>query len=149
MDLIIDVTATDVTLAAVTSLTDRTPVSALKQLVIGDNEPMTVQFTDGAAAPAWASDATYVLTLALGAPDPTGIEALASTSTFTLVASTRTGSIDLSVAALTNYARIHTGGGRWLRPGLSLQVRIATPAGKKITYALLPVVIQSPVILVA
>ena len=151
MDLVIYTGATDVTNSAVTSLTDTTPVSELKQLVIGDDEPLTLQFTTGTAAPSWASDATYVATVALGLPTPAGIEDLASTSTFTLASSTRTGSLDLSGALLVNTARIYLGNIPTRRGGLgmSLQVRIATPAGKNITYAVLPVIVQSPVILVS
>lgn len=150
MDLFIDVTATDITAAAVASLTDSTPVTELKQLVPGDDEPLTVQFTTGSAAPAWASDATYVLTVALGFPTPAGIEDLASTSTFTLLTATRTGSLDLSGDLLVNTLRLWLGNNPWRRTGIgmSLQVRVQTPTGKNITYAQLPVIVQSPVILV-
>jgi hypothetical protein len=145
VDLLIYTGATDVTNSAVTSVTDDTPVSELKQLFTGDDEPLSIQFTDGAAAPAWASDATYVLTVALGVPTPGGLLELASTSTFTLNASTRTGSLDLSTAPLTDYLRTHLCGRR-TGLGLSLQLRIATPAGKAITYAQLPVVVQAAVV---
>jgi hypothetical protein len=147
----INVSATDITNAAVVSITDDTPVTELKQLVLGDDEPLTVQFTDGAAAPAWASDATYVLTVAVGAPTPAGLDDLASTSTFTLASSTRTGSLDLSGATIVDYVRVNIGSypGRRSGIGMSLQIRITTPTGKRITYAQLPVLVQSPVILVA
>jgi hypothetical protein len=150
MDLIIDTTATDLANAAVVSVTDDTPVDELKQLIAGDDEPLTVQFTNGTSAPAWASDATYILTVALGFPTPAGIEDLASTSSFTLASSTRTGSLDLSGDALVDTLRIYVGNIPSRRSGIpmSLQVRITTPAGKKITYAQLPVLVQSPVILV-
>jgi hypothetical protein len=151
MDLIIDVTATDITQAAVTSVTDDTPVTELKQVVVGDDEPLSVQFTTGSAAPSWASDATYVLTVALGIPTPAGIQDLASTSSFTLTGSTRTGSLDLTGAALTDYLRTTLSNyPRWRSGlGMALQVRVATPAGKNITYAQLSVIVQSPVIAVA
>lgn len=150
MDLIIDTTATDLTEAAVASITDDTPVSELKQLIAGDDEPLTVQFTNGTSAPSWASDATYVLTVALGFPTPAGIEDLASTSTFTLASSTRTGSLDMSGDALIDTLRIYLGNIPSRRSGIpmALQVRITTPTGKKITYAQLPVLVQSPVITV-
>lgn len=148
MDLIIDTTATDLTSAAVTSVTDDTPVAELKTLVIGDDEPLSVQFTDGSAAPAWASDAAYVLTVALGWPTPAGTEDLASTSSFTLVGSTRTGSLDLTGELLRNTARIYLGNfpSRRSSLGMALQIRVETSAGKNITYAQLPVLVQSPVI---
>lgn len=151
MELIIDTTATDITNAAVTSVTDDSPVSELKQLVLGDDEPFTVQFTDGSAAPAWASDATYVLTISVGIPTPAGLDELASTSTFTLSSSTRSGSLDLSGATIVDYARVNIGNypGRRSGIGMALQLRITTPTGKRITYAQLPVLVQSPVILVA
>jgi hypothetical protein len=147
MELVIDVSATDVTNSAVTSVTDDTPVAELKQLFTGDDEPLSVQFTDGSAAPAWASDATYVLTAALGVPTPTGLLDLTSTSSFTLTGSTRTGSLDLSAVKLTDYLRTHLGDLPGRRSGLllSLQLRIETPAGKNITYAQLPVTVQSAV----
>lgn len=151
MDLYIDVTATDITDAAVVSLTDDTPVSALKQLVVGDDEPLTVQFTDGSAAPSWASSASYTLKVALGEPTPAGLNELASTSTFTLNSATRTGSLDLTGTTLTEYVRTHLGNypGRRSGIGMALQVRVTTPTGANITYAQLPVLVQSPVILVA
>lgn len=151
MDLIIDTTSTDITNSAVTSVTDDTPVSELKQMVLGDDEPISVQFTDGDAAPAWASDATYVLTVALGAPTPAGLDDLTSTSTFTLTGSTRDGALDLSGARLVDWVRVNIGNfpGRRSGIGMWLQVRIATPTGKNITYAQLPILVQSPVILVA
>lgn len=151
MTLFIDTTATDITNSAVVSVTDDTPVEELKQLVIGDDEPLSVQFTDGSAAPSWASDATYVLTVALGFPTPAGIEELAHTSTFTLAGSTRTGSLDLTPAALVNTLRLWLGNYPWRRTGIgmSLQIRIATPTGANITYAQLPVIAQSPVLLVS
>lgn len=151
MDLIIYTGATDISQAAVTAIASTTAVDELKQLVIGDDEPLTVQFTTGTAAPAWASDATYVLTVCLGVPTPSGLEDLATTSSFTLASSTRTGSLDLTGTALTDYARTHLGSypGRRYNLGMVLQVRIATPASKNITYAQLPVIVQCQVIEVA
>jgi len=150
MTLYIDTEATDITNAAVVSVTDDTPVEELKQLVPGDSEPLTVQFTSNGAAPSWASSSSYVLTVALGFPTPAGIEDLASTSTFTLNGSTRTGSLALTGAQLINTLRLWLGNYPWRRTGIgmSLQVRIATPTGANITYAQLPVIVQAPVILI-
>lgn len=148
MNLFIYTGATDITRAAVTSLTDTTAVSQLKQLVVGDDEPLTVQFTDGAAAPSWAATGTYVLTVALGAPTPLGLDELTKTSSFTLTGSTRTGYLDLTKTKLIDYLRYNLGEypGRQNGICLTLQLRVATPTGENITYAAVPVVVQSQVI---
>lgn len=148
MNLFIYTGATDIAQAAVTSLTDTTAVSQLKQIVAGDDEPLTVQFTNGTAAPTWASDATYVLTVALGAPTPAGLDELTKTATFTLTGATRTGYLDCSVVKLVDYLRYNIGEypGRQNGICLTLQIRIATPTGENITYAALPVVVMSRVI---
>src|SRR5690606_28151940 len=146
MHLFILTTASDTALAAVTSATDSTLLDEMPQVVLGDKVPLEVDFTDGSAAPAWASDGTYTLEAAIGWPDSSERYNLAETSSFTLDGSTREGGLDLSGAQLRNEIRTRFQCRRGNTVPMALQLRVTTPDSEVITYALIPLILRLSVL---
>lgn len=159
MILFIDTNATDKMLAAVTSATDLTAISQLEQLVLGDSEPFTISFLSAASTyPAWATDATYTVSLGLGFVTAGGTELWASGTASTIVGNTRTGRLNLNTSLLQgaeftalfyNYTSAPYGyNSRQRKRGLmnTLQIANADSTGRRETLALLPVWVCAPVL---
>ncbi len=133
----------DKTAAAVTSVTDSTPVSDLGNLVLGDSEPLVIKFTTGTAAPAFAGDATYTLAVYLGSVTPEGTLNLAQGASFSVVTGGWSGRMALTGTALISAVNT-AGGGHCAQRGceFTLQIRVTNPSGYAVTYALLPVFVE-------
>ena len=139
----------DKTAAAVTSVTDSTVLNDIGNLVLGDSEPLTIKFTTGSAAAAFAGDATYSISVAVGCVTHDATQNLANGSDFAITSGGWTGRLDLSGVTVRNAANVLGGG--WLaqqfaagpRGGwMTLQVRITNPTAYTYTYATLPVYVQ-------
>ena len=152
MNLTINVDATDKRFAAVESATDRTAVSELESLTIGNKEPFTVSFCDDAGAtPAFVTDADTVVAVGLGRQDINGGELFASIATLTVSGSTRVGLLDMDQTALRQAA--WTDWGCWARGFrgifLTLEIRRVTTVTGSVTaaetLALLQVFCAAPV----
>lgn len=140
----------DKTVAAVTSMTDVTALDDLGNLVLGDSEPLVIKFTTGIAAPAFAGDATYSLSVALGAVTADGTYNYSNTSAFATTTAGWTGRLALAASELIAAIFALGGGicatvwgdgnprGGWL----TLQVRVTNPNGYTVTYALLRVFVE-------
>lgn len=166
MKLVIDISATDKTQAAVTSLTDTTAVTALQNLLLGDSEPLDLTFTDSstspAAAPSWAGAAGYTPFVALGTLDVNGALAHTRTVTFTAQTAGWTGRLALDTQALINACSINNTIGltgwaamatdprsrnsRQRQAQFFLQIAVIDPSGNLKTYANLPVFVVNRVL---
>ena len=103
MELTINVDATDKTLAAVVSASDRTPLTDVELLVIDNLIPLTLSFCDDdGAVPSWVTDAGTTLAVGLGNQDVSGSQSFTSTTIFSIVGSTRVGELSLNTGALRN-----------------------------------------------
>ena len=133
----------DKTAAAVVSVTDDTQVGDLGNLVLGDSEPLVVKFTTGTAAPAFAGDGTYTLSVSLGAVTSGGTQNSASASGLTVITGGWSGRLALTGTDLIAAVNTAGGGACASRGGeFTLQVRVSDPSGYTVTYALLPVFIE-------
>lgn len=144
----------DKTVAAVTSVTNSAALDDLGNLVLGDSEPLTVKFTTGPAAPAFAGDSTYGMAVSIGGVTPDGSCDYVTTSAFTPISGGWTGRLALNTTSLI--AAVQTLGG-WLSPQyavmppnmagprggwLTLQIQVRNPSGYVYTYALAQVFIE-------
>lgn len=161
MDLIIYTAANDKTQAAVTSATDTTPVSNLEMLVIGDQAPLNITFTNGTAAPSWAGDSSYTMTVGLGNLDAGGNAGYTSTSSFTPITDGWSGTLPLNTQALVDALALAVGSAvDWTRfptqaripfprPAYGyfwLQIKVIGPSGLPLTYANLRVCLLNRVL---
>ena len=163
MDLIIYTGATDKGSAAVISATDLTPVESLEDLVLGDNTPLNITFTEDSSGtvPSWAGNASYTLSVGLGTLDANGGADYSGTTTFTPITAGWTGSLPLTTQQLIDALALQVGSAvDWTRfpttlrtpyprpygGYFALQVRVIAPAGTAITYAMLRVFLRSRVI---
>ena len=150
MELIIYTGATDKTQAAVTSVTDTTPITNIEQLVLGDNPLLTLRFTDGTSYQTWSGANGYTFFVGLGTLDTSGGASYASTSTFSDVTNGVSGRISLNTQALIDAMSLAVGSAvDWTRyptqsrvPGprpaygwFYLQVQVSDPSGNRVTYA--------------
>jgi hypothetical protein len=147
MELTINVDALDKTTSAVVSADDRTALSELQLLVLGNIEPLVLSFCDSdGGTPAWVTDSSTGLAVGLGNPDVDGAQAYASTSTFGISGTTRTGSISLNSAAL----RTAVYNARICAPKkfalFTLEIRKTTAAGLVETLGILPVYVATKVL---
>jgi len=159
--LVIDTTALDKSQAVVTAIGSVTPVAALQELTVGDNEPFTVTFTAGVGGtPAWAGNAGYTLVVGVGSLDVDGLSNQASAILATPIAAGWSGILSLTTQALYDNLKFLVGYaidsskfplqsrvprarpfGGWF----SLQIRVTDPTGNQVTYADLRVYIRSRV----
>lgn len=137
-------TPTDLTQVAIVSATDRTPITDILQMVLGNQEALTLNFVDEeGAVPSWVTDAGVSLTVGVGTPDAIGEQLYAATSFLTVSGNTRVGTLDLNTALLRDAAyrlkesRCGTLPGAWL----TLELRKTDASGNRDTIALLPVFI--------
>lgn len=101
MDLTINVDALDKTSSAVESSAVRTALDELQLLTVGNIEPLVLSFCDDTGAtPSWVTDASVLLAVGLGDQDVNGTSLYTSTSSFTIVGSTRTGALNLNTSAI-------------------------------------------------
>jgi hypothetical protein len=143
-------TATDKTRAAVTSMTDSTPVTSLEQMVLGDTATLTIYFTTGTAAPAWAGASGYTLNVGLGTLDAGGAAAYTSSTSFTGITNGWTGNLSLNTARLVDALALQVGSAiDWTRfptqarvpfprpqyGWFNLQISVTDPSGYTTTYA--------------
>lgn len=160
MNLIIDVTANDLSNSAVTSLTDLTPVASLQDIVFGDSTPLQIQFTDGAGGPTWAGQSGYSPTVSLGTLDTRGGADYANAGPFTQISQGWTGRIGLTTQNLQDALALQVGSAvDWTRFPTTLrtpyprpqggyfylQIAVTDPSGNKVTYAELRVYLRSRV----
>lgn len=131
------------TTAAVTSVTDSTQVDDVGNLVLGDSEPLVIKFTTGTAAPSFAGNASYTLSLYLGAVTSDGSQNLAHGASFSAITGGWSGRLPLTGSTLIAAVRAagqnfcETAGGEF-----TLQIRVTDGSGNTVTYALLPVFVE-------
>lgn len=153
-------TATDKTRAAVTSMTDTTPVT-LEQLVLGDTAALTIYFTDGTSAPAWAGNASYSLSVGLGTLDTGGAAAYTSAANFTTTTNGWTGFLSLNTQRLIDALSLQVGSAiDWTRfptqarvpfprpqyGWFNLQISVTDANGYRTTYAELRIPVMNRVL---
>lgn len=139
----------DKSAASVASVTDTTQTEA-GSVVLGDSEPITLKFTTGTAAPAFAGDGTYTPAVLLGGVTPDASQNYANAGTMSTTTGGWTGRMALTGSALQGAIRVLGGGIEAQCPGmagprggwLTLQVRVTNPSGYTYTYALLPVFVE-------
>jgi hypothetical protein len=154
-------TATDKTRAAVTSMTDTTPVTSLEQFVLGDTVAMTIYFTNGTSAPSWAGNASYSLSVGLGTLDAGGAASYTSAGNFTPTTNGWTGYLSINTPRLQDALALQVGSAiDWTRfptqarvpfprpqyGWFNLQIRITDPNGYPATYAELRVPVLNRVL---
>lgn len=156
MKLVIDISASDKTNSAVTSITDATAIAEVQQMVLGDTEPLDITFTDSAASPmaspSWAGAAGYSLVVGLGTMDANALLNYTTSSSFVAKTGGWTGSLPLNTDTLRQAMNmaVNTGGGwagiatdpraRNARPNWAyfwLQIQVIDPTGAPRTYAIL------------
>lgn len=151
MNLVIDTTALDKSNSVVTAIGSTTPVTGLQELTVGDNEPVQILFTAGAAGtPAFAGAAGYTCTVGLGMLDVDGLANYCSAVLGTPVASGWSGILGLTTQQLYDSLKFLVGSAvDWSRfptgtrtpyprpPGgwMALQVTITDLSGNIVTYA--------------
>jgi hypothetical protein len=139
MNLVINVDANDKAAAAVNSVSDRTPVDDLRDLVLGNQEPLTIAFCDeSGATPAWVTDVTTQVIVGLGQPGIDGSQDYALSAPLTISSSTRVGTLSLVSVALQNALFKFCACGR---PGgwLVMEIRKTDSGGNLETLAMLNV----------
>ena len=160
MNLVIYTEAQDKTASAVVSMTDTTPLTELEQLVLGDTPTISVTFTDGSAAPAWAGQAGYTMSLALGTPDGDGRLDYTQIQAETAITGGWEGNLPLDTPALVTALNLLVNqGATILRPPTQrytyqaprfawfvLQIAVRGPDGYLTTYASLRVCVLNRVI---
>lgn len=161
MNLVIDVTATDLSNSAVNGLSDLTPVANLQDIVLGDNLPLTITFTDGSGGPSWAGNAAYTLSVGLGTLDANGGADYTGTTSFTTITQGWTGFLPLTTQLLIDALALQVGSAvDWTRFPTTLrtpyprpyggyfvlQIRVIDPTGMPVTYAELRVFLRSRII---
>lgn len=161
MNLFIDVTATDLSNSAVNSASDLTPVANLQDIVLGDNLPLTIVFTDGNGGPSWAGNAAYTLSVGLGTLDANGGADYTGTTSFTTLGMGWTGFLPLTTQNLIDALALQVGSAvDWTRFPTTLrtpyprpyggyfvlQIRVIDPNGMPLTYAELRVLLRSRII---
>lgn len=122
--------------------------SKFAPLTQGDSgEPLTITAYDSPGVVAgWVTDAAVDLAAGLGLPDPGASWALTSTSAFTIVGNTRTGTLALDTVALRTalQSTVRLRGGRHSAE-FTLQLRL-TRAGGTETIARLPLEVAATVL---
>lgn len=160
MNLIIYTEAQDKTASAVTSMTDTTPLTELEQLVLGDTPTISVTFTNGTAAPSWAGQSGYTMSLALGTPDGDGRLDYTQIQAETAISGGWSGNLPLDTPALVTALNLLVNqGATILRPPTQrytyqaprfawfvLQIAVRGPDGYLTTYASLRVCVLNRVI---
>jgi hypothetical protein len=145
MDLLIKTTGiTDLTLAAVTSATDLTPLVGpddFPQLVLGSTEPITLKFLTAASTYAsFTADPTYRMIVSLGLVTADGLENYAETELLTAISDGKSGNLALTSTALIDAVECaFAGNWRASTVQLTLQVTVTDPSGYRRAYAMLPV----------
>jgi hypothetical protein len=143
VNLVINVDATDKSEAAVVSAADRSPVDEIGQLILGNQEPLTIGFCDDTGAtPAWVTDPAVILIVGLGKPDLNAGRLYTALDDFTIVGETRQGLLNLDTAALRSalvaiFAGPGTDAGRWL----TIEITKLAADGSSETMALLNVMV--------
>jgi len=133
----------DRTACAVTSVTDATPVEDIGNVVLGDSEPLTIKFTTGTAAPAFAGDASYSLAVSLGWVSTNGSQNYVETTSFSVITGGWSGRLSLTGADFIGAVNSAGGGPCGGRGGeFTLQIRVTNPSAQTVTYALLPVFVE-------
>lgn len=121
--------------------------TTLADLVLGDNEPITLKFLSAASTyESWSGAADYTPTIALGCPTSDGADNLASTATFSVVADGWSGTLDLTTAKLVD--AVHDALVCAPRRGgmqAVLQVIITDADGDRETYATIPIFVRARV----
>jgi len=160
MNLVIYTEAQDKTASAVVNMTDTTPLTELEQLVLGDTPLISVTFTDGSAAPAWAGQSGYTMSLALGTPDGDGRLDYTQIQAETAITGGWEGNLPLDTPALVTALNLLVNqGATILRPPTQrytyqaprfawfvLQIAVRGPDGYLTTYASLRVCVLNRVI---
>lgn len=160
MNLVIYTEAQDKTASAVVGMTDTTPLTELEQLVLGDTPLISVTFTDGSAAPAWAGQSGYTMSLALGTPDGDGRLDYTQIQAETAITGGWEGNLPLDTPALVTALNLLVNqGATILRPPTQrytyqaprfawfvLQIAVRAPDGYLTTYASLRVCVLNRVI---
>ena len=160
MQLVIYTEAQDKTASAVVSMTDTTPLTELEQLVLGDTPLISVTFTDGSAAPAWAGQSGYTMSLALGTPDGDGRLDYTQIQAETAITGGWEGNLPLDTPNLVTALNLLVNqGATILRPPTQrytyqaprfawfvLQIAVRAPDGYLTTYASLRVCVLNRVI---
>ena len=164
MNLIIYTAAADKSQAAVTSLTDTTPVTQLEDLVLGDSLPLTITFTDGTAAPGWAGTNGYLLSVGLGIPDVNAQANKATNTTWSALPGGWTGRLNLATQGMIDAVALAVGSAAdWTRFPIAartpyprpyggwfvMQIAVTDPSGNFTTYAELRVFVRNRVVLAA
>jgi len=119
----------------------------LETLVQSDSgEPLVISSIDDTtgAISSWVTDSSVVISVGLGDPDTANVNSYASTLSLGVAGSTRTGTLALNTAALSDALRIISCGGQQLGR-FTLQIR-KTYAGATKTYALLPIMVSAGVL---
>lgn len=135
-------TPTDLTQVAIVSATDRTPITDILQMVLGNQEALTLNFADeDGSVPSWVTDAAVTLTAGVGVPDTTGGQLYAALSALTVSGNTRVGTIDLNTALLRDAAYRLKDSRCGVLPGawMTLELRKTDASGNRDTIALLSV----------
>jgi hypothetical protein len=165
VNLVINTTALDKSQACCASISSLTPLTALQDLTLGDNEPLSLTFTDGAGGPSWAGTAGYTPTFSLGLMDPDGLSAYAQTVNVTPFTGASgngwIGRIALNTQALIDNLKQQVGSAvDWTRfpyqnrqPGprpkygwYDLQIGVTDPSGNFVSYADVRVIVRSRVV---
>jgi hypothetical protein len=144
VNLYIDTTATDLTAAAVVSAANLTPIDTTNDLppfVLGRTEPIEVEFLTGANAYAsWSTDATYVVSVALGEQTVDGSQNYVEVNLDTATEHGKSGYLACTTATL--YSALYNvlvGRPRASAALFVLEVNVLGPDGGRRTYAQLPV----------
>ena len=151
MNLVIDTTALDKSLAAVTAIGNPVAVSALQDLTVGDNEPFQVLFTAGSAGiPSWVGTPGYTCTVGIGLLDVDGLANYCSAVLATSVAGGYSGTLSLTTQQLYDNLKLQVGSSvDWTRfptnlrtpyarpygAWMNMQITITDPSGNVVTYA--------------
>lgn len=147
MDTFILTSTKDRSAAAITSASDTTALvgpDGFPQLVLGTTEPITAKFlTSASAYESWSGDATYDVTVSLGALTADGLSAYSTATLSTAISNGKSGDLALTTQALVDACKLFLS----QRPrapslGLTLQFDVTDPSGNKRTYAQLPVTLN-------
>jgi hypothetical protein len=153
MNLVINESALDKTSSAVVSASDRTALTELEMLTVGNVEPFVISFCDSTgASPSWVTDAGTVVGIGLGYQNVDGSQSFALNTALTISSTTRIGTLDLDTTALRSAAAAwqccchRNQNGVWFTLEVRRITTVATVVTAAKTLALLPVFVCLPIL---
>lgn len=147
VDLLLYTGATDLTDAAIATAASVSVLATLPELVLRDNEALTIKFLSAASTyESWTIAGGYTVSAVLGTGTTDGTQNYAAAGGFTDIANGFSGRIDLDQDDLAG-AIVAQRNRRPNQPGgwFTLQIAVTDSSSRTQTYATLPIFVRTSV----